>query len=194
MKRYTTVIILCALALTFSGCGISRQLTGASALSKCEYSLHSISDLNISGIDLSGGINLLKAAMLGEALSANSGEALPLSFNINLNVRNAGKRTAAIDSVSYTILVDGIECASGGSREPFSVNPDDTETLALRLTADLTRLGDPQASEALKQLALNVIGRGKHPSEVKIRMKPYIAVGKLSLPAATVPISFTVGK
>lgn len=193
MRRHTAIILLAA-AFTFSGCGITRQITDARALARCKYSLHSISDLNISGIDLSGGMNLLKAAMLGEALSSHGGEPLPISFNINLNVHNLGERTAAIDSVSYTVFIDGMECADGGSREPFSVDGGDTEVLPLRLTADLTLLGDSRAAEAVKRLAMNVIGRGKTPSELKIKMKPYITVGQVSIPCATVPINFTVGR
>ena len=39
-----------------------------------------------------------------------------------------------------------------------------------------------------------VAGYDKTPSELKIKMKPYITVGQISVPCATVPINFTVGR
>jgi hypothetical protein len=72
MKK--TVIIFTSILLLLSGCDVFKQIGGAYQLSQCEYTYHSVDDIQIAGINIGDGsrLSLSNLASISTILAGSS--------------------------------------------------------------------------------------------------------------------------
>lgn len=180
MTRNLFITICCVLAVTFSiSC---KSLFQANRLADCAYNFHSFTDVYVADTKLDGvnqlsDLSLLDAGkMTAGFLSGN----LPMSVTANISVTNPNKKAAAINAVDWILLVDGDQVADGKITERFEVAPNGgTAILPVAIKLDLSGALKSDDKGTLMKFAFNVSGNtGVLPSEVTIKIKPSIAIGK----------------
>jgi LEA14-like dessication related protein len=182
-----------AFVCLLSGCDVAKQLQGAYNLTNCEYKYHSISNLRLSGMNLSGGVSVLDAVKLLAILS-NPSPSLPLDFTLTLDVRNPNPSRAAFSALSYIIEIDGIEFTNGHLEQDFNVDAGDTKPLAIQIGTDLTKLISAHSADAILNIVKNFIGIGNEKTNVTFRLKPSFKAGNSAIASPVyLPVSFSFG-
>jgi len=168
--------IILAAAL-FQGCASKDELYN---LSKCEFRLLNVSEVKLAGIAIDGvdDVNELSTAELGMLLLAILSDALPLSMNVNLEVRNPNKDVAALDKAEWELFIDDKYITKGIYEERIEIPPDNgTATMRVPVDANIAELVKGESNEALLNLALNLANAGSEASNITLKAKPYIRVG-----------------
>lgn len=170
------LLIILAAAL-LQGCTSKDELYN---LSKCEFRLLNVSEVKLAGIAVDGidDISELSTAELGMLLLAILSDSLPLSMNVNLEVRNPNKDVAALDKAEWILFIDDKYITEGIYEERIEIPPDNgTATMRVPVDANIAELVKGEPNEALMNLALNLANAGSEPSNIILKAKPYIRVG-----------------
>ena len=151
------------------------------ALSKCEFRVKDVSDIFLAGIavenvdDLSD-IDYLDGLILWAAASAGN---LPLSLNVNVEVKNPNSDMAALNKAEWKLYVDDLLMATGTYEDRIEIPPHDgIAILSVPVAVNLAELLEGETGLALINLALNLAEIGDEPSRITLSAKPYIYVGK----------------
>jgi LEA14-like dessication related protein len=193
MKRITTGVIFIAAAI-ITGCSVLQSgLSNAYNLANCEYRYNSISNLKISGIDMSNGLNPLAIPRIISVLTGNA-SSIPLDFTLNMDVRNPNSGTAAFQTLQYIISVDDVQFTTGNFDRPFSVNAGESKRLPMNISLDIVQLMKSHSRSSIENIVKNFIGIGSEPSKVTVQLKPSFKVGEqLFSSPLYIPVSFSFG-
>ncbi len=187
------VVFLSAIALIFSSCSSNSGLSSAYNIARCDYEYHSISDLTLSGINLSNGISPLQVPKILSLLSGTS-TSIPLDFTLNLDITNPNTTTAALNGLSYILDIDDVQFTTGKVNQKLNVQPGSTQQLPLVIGVDLATLLKGQSKTAVENIIKNFIGIGSEKSTVKLQIKPTFNVGNLPVTSPVyIPVSFSFG-
>ena len=190
------IIALLFIAVTTVACGtVGNDLMGAYTLTQCEYSYKSISDLSISGMNLSNS-NALSVANIAKITSILSGSAnsIPLNFAVNLNVKNPNQTAATLNGLRYDLKIDGIQFTNGVLNQPIQVPSGNTQSVPLNIGVDVATLMKNNSQASVVNIVKNFIGIGTEKSNVSLDLYPTINVGgnAITSPIA-IPVSFAFG-
>lgn len=187
MKK--TIIGLVAFFTLFflAGCGGSG-LSGMYNIARCEYKYNSISNLSLSGINLSNGISPLQAPRILAVLAGGT-SSIPMNFTLNLDVKNPNATTAALSGLQYIINIDNIQFTTGQVKQNMNIASGATQRLPLQIGFDLGTLMQRESKSAVQNITKNFIGIGSDKSNVSVQIKPTFVVGGQSI---TSPIYFPV--
>jgi LEA14-like dessication related protein len=192
-RKFPLLAPALAVMCLFTGCNAVKQLQSAYNLKYCEYRYHSISDLNLAGVNLSGGISALDAIRL-TAILTGTASSIPLDFTLNINVHNPHSSQAAFRSMSYIIEIDGIEFTNGHMEHAFGVASGATEQLPIHIGVDLAKLATTHSKDALVRIVRNFAGLGNEETKVTVRLKPgFDAGGSTVVAPVYLPVSFSFG-
>jgi len=186
------VIILC-LCIILTGCDVLKQLGGAYNMTECKYSYNSITQMTLSGIDVTKGVSL---SSIPAVLSILSGQAtsIPLNFNLNLDVSNPNVSEAAMHGMEYILSIDNIQFTTGKSDRSLTIPSGGTQMLPLTIGFDLKSLLQGGTQDAVVNILKNIIGINDQKSNVTIQLKPTFMVGNLPVTSPVyIPVSFSFG-
>jgi hypothetical protein len=190
--------------LTFCGCEVLNQLGSAYQMTQCEYKFHSVNNISAAGINFSqindlSDINPLKVASLLTSLKSTSGT-LPVEFTLNLDVKNPGTQTAALQSTAFILQLDDKQITQGSVATPVQVLAGATGNLLLTLSFDLKSALKGESIDKIKNVALalasyagiDALGAAE-PVKMTLLMKPNMTIGgqTVSIPNY-IPIAFTL--
>lgn len=196
MKKIIT-LFLC-LTVMFS-CDVAKQVAGTFNMTQCKYDYSSINNLSLAGINLQNvssvtSLNPISAANLLKSFSTSSGS-LPLSFTLNLNVKNNGTQSALFNGMAYILEIDGKEMTQGTIDQRFQVNGGETSVLPVNMSFDLKSALKGESLEAIKNLAFNFAGIGNSSSNVTVKLRPNFLIGNQTLASPQyIPVNFTLNK
>ena len=151
------------------------------ALSKCEFRIKDASKIELAGIDVEdvedfSDLNYLDGLLLVAAASSGY---LPLSLNVNVEVKNPNTEMAALNKTEWKLYVDDLYMASGTYEERTEIPENNgMAILSVPVSVNLAELLEGETGQALLNLALNLAEVGDQPSRITISAKPYIYVGK----------------
>jgi LEA14-like dessication related protein len=193
MKRITVSILCIAIAL-LTGCGVLQSgLLSAYNLANCDYKYNSITNLRISGIDMSNGLSPLAIPKILSILTGNA-TSVPLDFTLNMDVKNPNSGAAAFQALQYIISVDDVQFTSGNFDRPFSVNAGESKKLPMNISLDIAQLMKSNSKSAVEKIVKNFLGIGNTPSKVTVQLKPSFKVGEqLFSSPLYIPVSFSFG-
>ncbi|MDR0510180.1 MAG: LEA type 2 family protein [Rikenellaceae bacterium] len=204
MKRQLFLLAAAGtVGMGLGSCDALKQTAGSAAsLTQCEYSYNSIAGLSLAGVNVQNitslsSLNLLDAAKLTAALAqiGSGSGTLPLQFTLNLDVKNPGTQTAAISALQYILEIDDVEMTGGNIEQGFSAPAGGVSQLPVQLSFDLKKVMTGQSADAIKNLAMNFIGVGSTPTNVRLRLKPSMTVaGKTIISPTYIPVTFQYGK
>ena len=171
-------IFLFPLFLLFlNGCSVFSELT---AFKKCEFRLYSIQDPAVCGIDMSdrrspSDFTFLDAQLIGANLLRGT---LPFDITINMEVKNPGTSTAAVNSIEWVAYIDELEVASGLVERRIEVPPSGgLAILPVKIHADLIDYMEGNNPKTMMNFALNLVGNSDQPSNLSMKIKPSLLVG-----------------
>ena len=162
-------------------CNFLKEIT---TLGKCEFRMTTLEDPEIAGVDVSQissftDLNLVDMGIISGSMLKGD---LPLSFTLNVEVRNPNPATAALNRLEYLAFIDDVEVASGDLDRRIEIPANGgVSTIPLRLETDLIDILKKDSRQALVNFGLNLADAGKRPTRVSIKVKPTILVGAMEI-------------
>jgi len=168
------------LILSLSGCAILSELT---ALTKCEFRFHSAVNPVLSGIDVTTKQSFSDFSLRdGQVLLNNIlSRTLPFGITANVEVKNPGLVTAAVNSIDWIAYIDDIQVSNGLISDRIEVAPNGTTIVPVMIQADLFEFLKGDSPRTMLNFALNLLGAGGEPSRITMKIKPYVSIGGRSV-------------
>ena len=168
-------------AISENSCNFLKEI---STLGKCEFRVTTLEDPEIAGVDISNihsftDLNFVDMGIISSSFLRGD---LPLSFTLNVEVRNPNPAMAALNGLEYLAFIDDVEVARGqlDRRIEIPANGGIT-TIPLRLSTDLIDILKKDSRQALVNFGLNLADAGNRPTRVSIKVKPTILVGAMEI-------------
>ena len=185
MKK-TALALVMAGSILLSSCDILSQLAGqvqsVANLANCEFNLKNVSNVSVAGVNVK---NLtqgnLTATDIVKLVAAYQTKKVPLSMDVNVNVKNPTTTQAALTAMDWILAIDNSDVANGVSNKGFTVKPSTTTTVPLGVNTDLGDLFSKKGVESLKTFASSFTSEGVS-SKVGLRIRPQLTVGTTQVP------------
>lgn len=183
MKPFQKLFLPVFLLLAVSSCQVAKQTKTAINLENCEFRLVSTENIILAGIpiDTYTSVKDLGVADFAMFMGALTQPELPLSLQLNIEVKNPNQEPAGINSLEYIIFIDDIQMLDGSYMKPFSVPPSSTAIIPVQLSIDLKKALNGKSVDAILNFGFNLAGVGHVPTRFKVKLKPSILVGNTSL-------------
>jgi hypothetical protein len=177
-KSFLTLVLLSTFIL--NSCDILDQAAQVAMLSKCQFRLSTLTNAKLAGVNIQNISNYkdfsaLDIAKLGAAYASGS---LPLTFTLNVDIKNPNTRPAGMTKLDWILLIDDVERLNGIVEKNISVPANGgIATLPMDLKIDLMKVVEAKNLESLANFAMNLAGAGNKPTRVSMKAKPTINVG-----------------
>ena len=193
MKKIVLWTLMLCVAAMLSGCGVANQLKSAYNMTQCEYEYDSVSDISLGGVNLSGALSAIQIAQLGRLLVSNSAS-IPMSFDVNLNVKNPNATAASLAGMDYILSIDDVQFTSGTLRQGIDISAGGSSILPVTMAFDLAELFSGSSADVAVNAVKNFIGIGSQPSNVTLRVRPSVSIAgrKIQIPTY-IPVNFSFG-
>ena len=192
MKKSASAIIF-SLCIILTSCSVLKQLGGVYNMTECKYSYNSITQMTLSGIDVTRGVSL---SSIPTVLSILSGQAasIPLNFNLNLDVSNPNASEAAMHGMEYILSIDNIQFTTGKVDRSLTIPSGGKQMLPLTIGFDLKTLLQGASADAALSIIKNLIGINDQKSDITVQLKPTFMIGDYPVTSpAYIPVSFSFG-
>ena len=172
--------------MLFSSCDILNdmlnQANSVANLKNCEFSLKNVSNVNVAGVNVKNlSQGKLTAADVVKLVAAYQSKQVPLSMNLNMDVKNPTTQEAALSVLDWILAIDGTDMASGTNTQKYTIKPSTTSTVPLGVSTDLGSLFSKKGLDALKTFASSFTNEGIS-SKVGVKVKPSLVVGTTTIP------------
>ena len=174
------LLILISLIVFIPGCAILTELT---ALTKCEFSFHSARHPVLSGVDVSTKSSFSDFSFIeGQTILGNMlKRTLPFAITANVEVKNPGTVTAAVNAIEWITYIDDIEVATGVVSDRIQVAPGETSIIPIRIQTDLFQYLEGDKPRTMLNFALNLVDAGGQPTRLSMQIKPSVVLGGQTL-------------
>ena len=202
-KKIILAFITFLIILAGFNCSAFQTITN---LSRLKFKIVSVSNLQLAGVSLEGKKNVndlssLEALRLSAAFVRNS---LPLSFTINVDVKNPNdgsggypRTNATIVSFPWRLYIDGKETVTGNIGSEVSVQgTGETSVIPLKISVDLVRFFKDKGYEGIINLALNLSRQGNSTSKITLYAQPTVRteLGNIKYPEELKIVNFEYTK
>lgn len=185
MKKSVFIIVFLS-AFIVNSCDVLNQASQVMMLSKCEFKLGTLTNTKLAGVNIQNihsykDLSVLDVARVGTAYAGGS---LPLSFTLNVDIKNPNTRAAGMTKLDWILLIDDVERLSGVTEQRVTIPANGgIATLPMELKLDVMKVVEARNVESLANFAMNLAGAGNRPTRVSLKAKPTILVG-------TTPITY----
>lgn len=184
-------LIICLFTLT--NCGVTNELAGAYNMTQCKYNYKSISNLTISGMNLSNGVSPLNIPKITSILTGNA-SSIPLNFTLNVDVNNPNSTPALLHGMQYIVSIDNIQFTTGSVNQALNIASGSSQNLPLTIGVDIATLMKNNSKDAVSNIVKNFIGMGSTKSNVSVQLKPTFMIGGTPITSPVyIPVSFSFG-
>lgn len=176
---YKLLLFFLSTIFVLSSCDVLQQASQISNLSKCEFRLESVQQLNLAGINVQNiknisDLNMMDAGRLAMAVSTQQ---LPLDFTLNIEAKNPNTASAGMTKIDWILLIDDIEMTQGILDKQVSIPANNgTTIIPMQMHIDLKKALSGKSADAVINFGLNLAGAGNKPTRFTLRMKPTITV------------------
>lgn len=185
MKKIALALMLAG-SLVFTSCDLITQLTSqvtsVANLVNCQFNLKNVNNISIAGVNLknitSGNISATDVIKL---VAAYQSKQLPLSMDLNIDVKNPTQQQAAMTAMDWILAIDGKDVANGASNRTYTIKPSTTTTVPLGVNTDLYKIFSKDGVDAVKNFASSFSSDGTS-SKVGLRIRPSLSVGTSQVP------------
>jgi len=183
IKTVQKLFLAVLVASVVPDCQVTRQTRTAINLKNCEFRIVSAENIILAGIPIETytSVKDLGIADLALFMGAITQSELPLSLQLNLEVKNPNAEPAGISSLEYIIFIDDIRMLDGSYMKPFTVPPSSTAVIPVQLSMDLKKALNGKSLDAILNFGFNLSGVGHKPTRFKLKLKPGILVGNTAL-------------
>ncbi len=186
MKKHLLRFFLAAgvAATTFVSCStmqsLGDQLVSIANLANCEYSMKNANNISVAGVKLSDVTDgNIKVADIAKLTSAIVNKNVPLSMDVNVDVKNPTSTAAALTAMDWIMYIDGVEMATGVNTQAYTIKQNGTTTVTLPVTTDIFKVCN--SVEAVKNLVQSFTEEGKS-SQIGLKIKPSLNVAGVLIP------------
>jgi LEA14-like dessication related protein len=182
MKKYFDLIFrICVLSILLSvlSCTYLKELT---TLKDCEFRMGTLENPVLAGVDISGIFNLkdFSIEQTGKITKSILLGTLPLSFILNVEVKNPNQKNASLNRLEYLAFIDTVQIASGAMEEHVVIpSGGGIATIPVKVETDILDLVKKEPVNTLLNYALNLADDGNRPVRVNIKIKPWIQIGSV---------------
>lgn len=185
-KRIIGCLLIAATCMSFSSCellqSMGTQVAELANLSNCEYSLKDVTNLTVAGVNVkkitNGQISASDVLNLTNALISKK---VPLTMNVNINVKNPTNSNAALSMMDWILDIDGSQFANGTSNKRYTITKNATTAVPLGVNTDLYSMFSKNGISSLKNFVSSFKNDGTS-SKVGLRIKPSLNVGSYTVP------------
>jgi len=176
---YKLLLFFLSTIFVLSSCDVLQQASQISNLSKCEFRLESVQQLNLAGINVQNiknisDLNMMDAGRLAMAVSTQQ---LPLDLTLNIEAKNPNTASAGMTKIDWILLIDDIEMTQGILDKQVSIPANNgTTIIPMQMHIDLKKALSGKSADAVINFGLNLAGAGNKPTRFTLRMKPTITV------------------
>lgn len=183
MSKIKKTLIVLFVALGLSSCEILTQVAQMANFANCTFDLNSVNQIQMLGVNLSKGMTKsdLNAAQLLTLANAIMNKKLPVTFNVNLNVKNPNAIPASMAKMDYILSLNGKQVVSTTLNKGISVPANSSNTISIPITTDLFQLFSGESTDAIVNLAFKLAGASSEPVNVGLKVKPYISINSQQL-------------
>jgi len=187
-KHYIVVVLV---ALLFNSCAQLKELVN---FSKCDFKMGTLENTLLAGINVQQitsitDLTLMQAAKVTKSVTERK---LPLSFTVNVDVRNPNTQIAAMNKMEWIAFIDDVQIATGILNDRIEVAANNgVAKVPINIAIDLFEVFGKDKGSSIVNFGLNLAGAGNQPSRVSLKIKPTILIANFPV---TYPDYFTVSK
>ncbi len=183
MSKIKKAFIVLFVTMGLASCDVLTQVAQMANFANCTFDFNSVNQIQMLGIDLSKGMSKtdLNAMQLLSLANAISNRQLPVTFNVNVNVKNPNNITAAMTKMDYIISLNGKQVVSTSMNNSVNVPANSSSIVTIPVTTDLFQLFTGESADAIVNLAFKLAGASSDPVNVGLKVKPYISVNNQQL-------------
>lgn len=192
MKKKITLCML-SVILVLTGCTAMKTIAAIYNLTNCIFKFKSLTNLTVSGMNLSNGISAIDLPKVLSLLNGGT-SSIPMNFTVNFDVNNPNQGTAAFEAIDYILSIDDMQFTTGSFNQAFSIGAGETKQLPMTIGLDLAQLLKGDTKNSVTNIIKNFIGIGTTESKVNVQLKPSFKVGEQTFKSpAYIPINFSFG-
>lgn len=180
--RTSKILLIASISflISFTSCDVMQQVSQMNYLTKCEFRLESVQQLNLAGINVQNvksisDLNMLDAARLASAVSS---QRFPLDFTLNIEAKNPNTSVAGMTRIDWILLIDDIEMTRGILDKQVTIPANNgIAIIPIQMHIDLEKALSGKSTDAVINFGMNLAGTGNKPTRFTLQMKPTINVG-----------------
>lgn len=181
MRSYKTLFITSiSILLFFTSCDVIQQASQINNLTKCDFRLESVQQLNLAGINVQNvksisDLNMFDAAKIASAVGSQQ---FPLDFTLNIEAKNPNTSAAGMTKIDWILLIDDIEMTRGVQDKQVTIPANNgVAIIPMQMHVDLQKALSGKSADAAINFAMNLAGTGNKPTRFTLQMKPTVTVG-----------------
>ena len=179
MSKIKRIILIVLVALGLSSCDVLLQMAQMASFANCTIDFDSVNDIEMLGMSLNKGMTKsdLGVGQLLLLTKAIMNKSLPVTFNVNLDVKNPNSTAAAMTKMDYILTLNDKQVIATTMDKSINVPANASNVVTIPITTDLFQLFSGESADAIVNLAFKLAGASSDPVNVGIKLKPYINVG-----------------
>ena len=178
MSKLKKTLIILFVTIGLASCDVLNQMAQIANLVNCTFDFNSVNQIQMLGINLSKGMTKtdLNATQLLSLADAIMRKQLPVSFNVNVDVKNPNSIAAAMTKMDYILTLNGKQVVSTTMNNGINVPANSSSVVSIPITTDLFQLFSGESADAIVNLAFKLAGASSNPVNVGLKVKPYISI------------------
>lgn len=178
MSKLKKTLIILFVTMGLASCDVLNQVAQMANLVNCTFDFNSVNQIQMLGINLSKGMSKtdLNATQLLSLADAIMRKQLPVSFNVNVDVKNPNSIAAAMTKMDYILTLNGKQVVSTTMNNGINVPANSSSVVSIPITTDLFQLFSGESADAIVNLAFKLAGASSNPVNVGLKVKPYISI------------------
>jgi hypothetical protein len=183
MSKLKKTLIILFVTMGLASCDVLNQVAQMANLVNCTFDFNSVNQIQMLGVNLSKGMSKtdLNATQLLSLADAIMRKQLPVTFNVNVDVKNPNSIAAAMTKMDYILTLNGKQVVSTTMNNGINVPAKSSSVVSIPITTDLFQLFSGESADAIVNLAFKLAGASSNPVNVGLKVKPYINIGNQQL-------------
>jgi len=189
MKK--SILLIVTFAFVFTSCSIYKSIVNVSRL---KFKIGVVNNVRLADIALGGKSKLTDFSPLDgmKLTSAMSKGTLPISFILNIDIKNPNDGTggyastnASLVSLPYRLYVDDKEILTGNISSPVTIpGTGEATVIPLTINFDILKSIKDRGFESVINLAMNIAGTGSGNSRLTVVTTPTVntVLGNITYP------------
>lgn len=178
MSKLKKTLIILFVTMGLASCDVLNQVAQMANFAACTFNFNNVNQIEMLGVNLSKGMTKqdLNVSQLLSLTNALMSRTLPVSFNVNVDVKNPNSIAAAMSKMDYIVTLNGKQVISTTMNQSINVPANSTNTVSIPITTDLFQLFSGESADAILNLAFKLAGATSEPVNVGLKVKPYISI------------------
>ena len=183
MSKIKKTFIVLFVLMGLASCDVLTQVAQMANFANCTFNFNSVDHIQMLGVDLSKGMSKtdLNAMQLLSLANAIANRQLPVTFNVNVDVKNPNTIAASMTKMDYIVSLNNKQVISTTLNNSINVPANSSSTVTIPITTDLFQLFSGESADAIVNLAFKLAGASSEPVNVGLKVKPYININNQQL-------------